>query len=98
MIEHRAEALRPPPTSHIGSDPVPSGARTPSEHCSEAGRLIDAAESSTNEVTAAAALLAVAHAVLATVPKRAVPKRRPDRPARHTRTSARDSWLFGGDE
>jgi hypothetical protein len=48
----------------------------PSGHFAEAEHLIDAAESSAKEVTAAAALLAVAQAVLPTVWKRALPKRR----------------------
>jgi hypothetical protein len=56
--------------------PVTTQPRSPSEHYRDAERLLTAAESSvTDSIQVNAALLAVAHAVLATVPPRRAPRR-----------------------
>jgi hypothetical protein len=68
---------------------VTSGPRAQQEHYREAERLVAAAESSSEQVTAGAVLLALVHAVLATVPRRSVPKRRG--PQRRHGAAA---WLF----
>jgi hypothetical protein len=78
-------------------------ARTPAEHYREAQRLLGAAESSrTAEIQSTDALIALGHAVLATVPKR--------RSRRHSISGApgtvnppaggspRERWLHGHDE
>jgi hypothetical protein len=75
-------------------------ARTPREHYAEAARLLAAAESSrTAEIQSVDALIALGHAVLATVPKRRS-RQRPElrqRPAQ-SGGSPRQRWLLGDDE
>jgi hypothetical protein len=76
----------------------PTSPRTPAEHYREAERLLGAAESSrTNEIQTTDALIALGHAVLATVPKR----RSRQRPIPHTRSqsggSPRQRWERGDD-
>ena len=66
--------------------------RTPADHDAEAERLLDATE----ETPAAALLLAICHALLATAP-RSARKRTEPRPARrHGGPNGR--WLFGDDQ
>jgi hypothetical protein len=73
-----------------------SPSRSPSEHYSEAERLAAAAESSDEEVSAAAVLLALVHAVLAQTPRKALRGRH-----QHPRYTApagnspRERWLRG---
>jgi hypothetical protein len=75
-------------------------ARTPAEHYREAQRLLGAAESSrTAEMQTTDALIAIGHAVLATVPKRRSrqrPKSAP--PVRTSGGSPRQRWLSGQDD
>jgi hypothetical protein len=71
--------------------------RSPSEHYRDAERLLTAAESSlTESLQVNAALLAVAHAMLATVPPRRAPRREPAPPPRGG--SPRQRWLYGEDD
>jgi hypothetical protein len=77
--------------------PVATQPRSPSEHYRDAERLLTAAESSVAEsIQVNAALLAVAHAVLATVPPRRAPRREPAPPPRGG--SPRHRWLYGDDD
>jgi hypothetical protein len=73
--------------------------RTPAQHYAEAERLLGAAESSrTAEIQSVDALIALGHAVLATVtPRRS---RRRERAALRPTTggSLRQRWLHGDDE
>jgi hypothetical protein len=71
--------------------------RSPSEHYRDAERLLTAAESSLSEsLQVNAALLAVAHAVLATVPPRRAPRREPAPLPRGG--SPQQRWLYGEDD
>jgi hypothetical protein len=71
--------------------------RSPSEHYRDAERLLTAAESSVTEsIQVNTALLAVAHAVLATVPPRRAPRRESAPPPRASNPQHR--WLYGDDE
>jgi hypothetical protein len=75
-----------------------SAPRTPAEHYAEAARLLAAAESSrTAEIQSVDALIAVGHAIMATVPKRRTRQRvqiwTPDHGG-----SPRQRWLHGHDE
>lgn len=70
---------------------MPTQARTPQDHYQDAERLLAAAE----ETPASAVLLALTHAVLATVPRRSAPKRRNPQP-RHSGSPA-NRWLFDDD-
>jgi hypothetical protein len=67
----------------------------PSQHYLAAERLLGAAESSvTDQIQITTALLAIAHAVLATVPRRRAP--RPERVVEPpTGGSPRQRWLRG---
>ncbi len=74
--------------------------RTPAEHYAAAARLLAAAESSrTAQIQTTDALIALGHAVLATVPKRRSRQRReiPHAPAQ-SGGSPRQRWLHGDDE
>ncbi len=80
-------------------------ARTPADHYAEAARLLAAAESSrTAEIQTTDALIAVGHAILATVPRRRS-RQRDDRTAdfvlrrnKKSGGSPRQRWLHGEDE
>jgi hypothetical protein len=77
--------------------PVTTQPRSPSEHYRDAERLLTAAESSvTDSIQVNAALLAVAHAVLATVPPRRAPRREPAPPPRGGNPQHR--WLYDDDD
>jgi hypothetical protein len=68
--------------------------RPPSDHYAEAERLLRAAESSATEQNIdVAALTAIGHAILATVPPRRAPRR--ERPHRTTGGSPQERWLRG---
>jgi hypothetical protein len=79
---------------------MPSTPRTPAEHYAEAARLLAAAESSrTAEIQSVDALIALGHAVLATVPKRRSRQRPKSAPAvRTSGGSPRQRWERGDDE
>jgi hypothetical protein len=71
--------------------------RSPSEHYRDAERLLTAAESCLSEsLQVNAALLAVAHAVLATVRPRRAPRREPAPLPRGW--SPQQRWLCGEDD
>ena len=71
-------------------------ARTPAEHYAEAARLLAAAESSrTTEIQTTDALIAVGHAILATVPRRRSRLQRAERLPRETGGSPRARWERG---
>jgi len=73
-------------------------ARTPANHYQEAERLLCAAESSrTESIQVADALIAIGHAVLATVPKRQS-RRREVSKLDTSGGSPRHRWLHGDDE
>jgi hypothetical protein len=76
--------------------------RTPSEHYREAERLLAAAESSrTAEIQSSDALIALGHAVLATVPRRRASRKRRDLAFirdRESGGSPRERWLHGHDD
>jgi hypothetical protein len=77
--------------------PLATQPRSPSEHYRDAERLLTAAESSvTDSIQVNAALLAVAHAVLATVPPRRAPRREPAPLPRGG--SPQHRWLYGDDD
>jgi hypothetical protein len=73
----------------------------PTHHYREAERLLAIVEASvTSEIQATAALAAIGHAVLATVPPRRAP-RRPGRTPPSRRSSggtASQRWLFGHED
>jgi hypothetical protein len=70
----------------------------PSEHYEQAERLLAAAESSrTAEIQSVDALIALGHAVLATVPKRRSRQRKSERPVRTSGGSPRARWERGED-
>jgi hypothetical protein len=75
-------------------------ARTPAEHYAEAARLLAAAESSrTAEIQSVDALIALGHAVLATVPKRRSRQRELRIPGiQNSGGSPRQRWQLGLDE
>jgi hypothetical protein len=73
--------------------------RSPSEHYTEAERLLATAESPTIDpgLRDLAAMLVIGHALLASAPRRA--RRRPEPPApRHGGNSPTERWLRGDDE
>jgi hypothetical protein len=65
--------------------------RSPAQHYAESERLLGA----TDETPANAAILAVAHAVLALAPRRA--RRQQPEPGRHSGDSLQERWLRGDD-
>jgi len=74
---------------------VPTQARTPAEHYREAVRLVGVAQSPGVDpgIQQTAALVAIASALLAAVPRRA---RRVERPGRHAHGgSPEQQWLYG---
>jgi hypothetical protein len=80
--------------------PMTIPARTPAEHYAEAARLLAAAESSrTTEIQSTDALIALGHAVLATVPRRRSRQRKTETSAfRTSGGSPRARWERGEDE
>jgi hypothetical protein len=78
--------------------------RTPADHYREAERLLGAAESSrTAEIQSSDALIALGHAVLATVPKRRTRSRlsrleSPPAAGGLSGGSPRQRWLHGDDQ
>jgi hypothetical protein len=80
---------------------MPTQPRSPAEHYAEAARLLAAAESSrTTEIQSVDALIALGHAVLATVPKRRSRQRKSAYPNLDMRSggSPRARWERGDDE
>jgi hypothetical protein len=74
-------------------------ARTPAEHYAEAARLLAAAESSrTAEIQSSDALIAIGHAIMATVPKRRARQRNSAMPSQSSGGSPRQRWLHGDDQ
>jgi hypothetical protein len=72
--------------------------RTPADHYREAERLLAAAESSrASEIQSTDALIAIGHAVLATVPRRRI-SRKSAMALRISGGSPRERWLRGEDD
>jgi hypothetical protein len=74
--------------------------RTPADHYREAERLLAAAESSrASEIQSTDALIAIGHAVLATVPRRRSRQRREfGTRVPNSGGSPRQRWLHGDDQ
>jgi hypothetical protein len=93
-VKRRAEAL-------TGNEvrPMNTVPRTPADHYREAERLLAAAESSrTAEIQSTDALIAIGHAVLATVPPRRARRRPATQPTSATGGGPRQRWLNGQDD
>lgn len=78
---------------------MPSTPRTPADHYAEAVRLLAAAESSrTAEIQSVDALIALGHAVLATVPRRRVRRKNVSSTVLPAGGSPRQRWQLGLDD
>jgi hypothetical protein len=73
--------------------------RTPAEHYRDAARLLAAAESSrTESIQSVDALIAIGHAIMATVPKRRTRQRNSVTPSHSAGGSPRARWERGDTE